>query len=90
MNTKLDVYSEDAQVVTDLANSLNISTSEAMYLIIKFYQLRDPSDIQSIKWKLIKRLESKKINWPFLLALRFLYITIGEILRQTNFYVRES
>lgn len=84
----VNLYSEDAEVVDRLAKTLSITTEEALYLIIKFYQLKDPSDIQSIKWKLIKKLKNQGLDWSFLLALRFLYITIGEILRQTNFHVR--
>lgn len=87
-STKIDIYSEDAQVINDLASALSVSSKEAMYLIIKFYQLKESSDIQSIKWKLIQRLEKGNMNWSYLLALRFLYITIGEILKQTNFHVR--
>lgn len=88
VSTQIDIYNEDAEVINDLAKSLSVSSKEAMYLIIKFYQLKESSDIQSIKWKLIQKLEKGHINWSYLLALRFLYITLGEILKQTNFHVR--
>lgn len=85
----VNLYSEDAEIVDRLAKTLDITTEEALYLIIKFYQLKDSNDIQSIKWKLIKKLKNQGLDWSFLLSLRFLYITIGEILRQTNFHVRQ-
>lgn len=83
----IETYKEDGYYIKDLAESLGVSTQEAVYLMVKFYQLKESTDIQAIKWKLIKKLEAGNMNWHYLLSLRFLYITLGEILTQTHFHV---